>query len=251
VPVPTGWTAVDQEYRYGRDDLWEYINGAAELFLTYRFQELVVADFEQGDGGLTVSVYDMGGPLDAYGIFEAEKPAQAEVLADVGSAAVVQAPYQGLLIKDRFYVKVEAGGGDVSAAALGDAMGEVAAGLPGESGLPPELAALPATGRLPGTVAFAGGDFLGFEDLRACLYADYEGADGNGYRLFVMKPSAAFLRNERGKWAQSEHEGRLVFTREIPYRGVVVLLGDDERLVGVSGFAEVEAAVAVLAPLLR
>ena len=37
VPVPAGWTAVDQEYRFGRDDLWEYINGAAELFLTYRF----------------------------------------------------------------------------------------------------------------------------------------------------------------------------------------------------------------------
>ena len=23
VPVPGGWTAVDQEYRYGREDLWE------------------------------------------------------------------------------------------------------------------------------------------------------------------------------------------------------------------------------------
>ena len=251
VPVPTGWTAVDREYRYGRENLWEYINGAAELFLKYRYSELVVADFEQGDGALTVCVYDMGSPLDAFGIFEAEKPAKAEVLADIGSAAVLQPPYRGLLIKDRFYVKIEAGGGDIPAEALRGAMRDVAAGLPGDNGLPPELAALPEDGRVPGTVAFAGGDFLGFEDLRACLYADYEDAEGNEYRLFVMKPNAAFLRNERGKWTQTEHDGRAVFTREVPYRGVVVLMGDQERLLGVSGVEEIELATGLLISLLR
>lgn len=252
VPVPAGWTAVDQEeYRYGRESLWEYINGAAELFLTYRFSELVVADFEQGDGALTVCIYDMGFPLDAFGIFEAEKPAEAEVLDDIGSAAVVQAPYRGLLIKDRFYVKIETGGGDVSAEALRSAMLDVAEGLPGKSGLPPELTALPENGRLPGTVAFAGGDFLGFEDLRACLYADYEDAGGNGYRLFVMKPNAAFLRNESGKWEKSQRDGRMMFTREIPYRGAVVLMGDEKQLIGVSGLEGVESATELLTVLLR
>ena len=246
VPVPTVWTAVDQEYRFGRENLWEYINGAAEMFLTYRFRELIVADFEQGEGAITVSVYDMGLALDAFGIFETEKPAAAEVLADIGSAAVLQAPYQGLLIKDRFYVKIEAGGGDVPAEAFRGALQDVAAGLPGDSSLPPELAALPDDGRVPGSVAFSGINFLGFEDLRGCLSADYEDADGAAYRLFVMKPNAAFLRNDSGKWAQSEHDGRLMFTRQIPYSGVVVLLGDEERLIGVSGVDEIEAAIEVL-----
>jgi hypothetical protein len=249
VPAPAGWTMVDQEYRFGRDDLWEYINGAAELFLTYRFRELVVADFEQGEAALTVSVYDMGGPLDAYGIYEVEKPDGVEVVADAGAAAVVRAPYQGLLLKDRFYVKLEAGGGDVTRDALVAALRDVAAGLPGERGLPPQLAALPAAGRVPGSVAFAGANFLGFEDLRACLYADYE-TDGKTYRLFVMTPPAAFLRNGRGKWSQSEQDGRLTFSREVPYRGVVVLMGDREQLVGVSGLETVAQATAVLEPLL-
>ena len=251
VPVPGGWTAVDQEYRYGRDNLWEYINGAAEMFLTYGFRELVVADFEQGDGGLTVSLYDMGSPLDAFGIFEAEKPTTAEVLAEIGSAAVLQPPYRGLLIKDRFYVKIEAGGGDVAAEALRGALRDVAEGLPGENGLPAELAALPEAGRVAGTVAFAGANFLGFEDLSGCLYADYADAEGNGYQLFVMSPSAAFLRNGSGKWTQSKHDGRLMFTRAIPYRGVVVLLGDEDRLIGVSGFEEIEPATELLTSRLR
>lgn len=251
VPAPAGWTAVDQEYRYGRDSLWEYINGAAELFLTYRFSELVVADFEQGEAALTVSVYDMGGKLDAYGVYETEKPQQAETLPGVGAAAVLQPPYQGLLIKGRFYVKFESGGGDVTAEVLGAAMKDVAVGLPGDDSLPPELASLPETGRIPGTVAFAGSDFLGFEDLKSCLYADYAGEGGAEYRLFVMTPSAAFLRNDSGKWDCTEVDGKSRFARSIPYRGVVVLLGDQQRLMGVSGPEEVEAATVLLLPLMK
>jgi len=251
VPAPDGWRGFDEEYRYGRETLWEYINGAAELFLNYQFSELVVADFEQGDVMLTVCVYDMGFPIDAFGIFEAEKPARAEVLADVGSAAVLQPPYQGLMIKDRFYVKIEAGGGDVSAATLRTVLGDVAAGLPGDDGLPPELDALPAEGRVPGTVAFAGANFLGFEDLSGCLYADYEGGDDDGYRLFVMNPSAAFLRNDGGRWAQSELDGRLLYSRSIPYRGVVVLAGDENRLLGVCDVDGVERAVELLTARMR
>jgi hypothetical protein len=250
VPVPGGWTAVDQEYRYGRDDLWEYINGAAELFLTYRFRELVVADFEQGEGSLTVSVYDMGSPLDAYGIFETEKPAKAQALADAGSAALLQPPYRGLLIKDRFYVKIEAGGGDIGTEALAGALRDVAAGLPGDDGLPAELEALPEEGRVAGTVAFAGSDYLGLEDLKACLHAEYQDAAGEQYGLFVMKPSADFLRNEAGKWAQSTQGDHQVFTREIPYRGAVVLMGDENQLIGVSGISEVARATALLESLM-
>lgn len=251
VPVPTGWTLIDQEYRYGRDDLWEYINGAAELFLTYRFNELVVADFEQGEDAVTISVYDMGSPLDAYGVYETEKPVEAEVLKGAGSAGVLQPPYRGLLIKDRYYVKIEAGGGDISAETLSDALLDVAKGLPGEKGLPSELTALPTEGRVPGTVAFAGSDFLGWEDLKACLHADYKDADGNEYGLFVMKPTDAFLRNESGKWTSSSSGETMTFTREIPYRGVVVLMGDSEQLTGVSGFKDVEQAVALLKTLIH
>ena len=249
VPVPAGWTAVDQEYRYGRDNLWEYINGAAELFLTYRFRELIVADFEQGDLALTVSVYDMSGALDAFGAFESEKPAEADHLEDVGSAAVLQPPYQGLLLKDRFYVKIESGGGDVTAEILSAAMKDIAAALPGDNELPPQLAALPEDGRVPGTVAFAGANFLGLDDLTNCLHANYKTADGKEYRLFVMSPTATYLKNKAGRWNREEHDGVLCFHRQIPYSGAVVLMGDSDRMLGVSGFEDVGQATEFLKTL--
>lgn len=246
VPVPEGWMAVDEEYRFGPENLWEYINGAADLFLTYGFQELVVLDMEMGDAALSVSVYDMGAPLDAFGIYESEKPADGAGLEGVGAAAVLQPPYRGLLLKDRYYVKVEVGGGDVEAPALEAAMRDIAAGLPGNDELPAALLALPSKGRKPGTVAYTGTSFLGIDDLEACLHADYE-VDGVDFQLFVMSPSKGLLANKRGKWTVTDGKnGDMVYRREIPYTGAVVLMGDDEQLLGVAGIEDADQAHSLL-----
>jgi uncharacterized protein DUF6599 len=202
-----------------------------------------------------VSVYDMSRPLDAFGVFESEKPDDAEVLDGMGSAAVLQPPYRGLLLKDRFYVKVEAGGGDVTSAMLEAAMKDIAAALPGDNQLPAQLSALPESDRVPGTVAFAGANFLGLDDLSNCLHADYKTAEGREYRLFVMSPSRSFLDNAAGRWTKNADpagaEAELLFSRQIPYSGSVVLLGDETQLRGVSGLPDVAQAVELLNTLSR
>jgi len=241
-PVPAGWTAVDEEYRYHRDTLWEYINGAAELFLSYGFRELVVLDMEQGDSGLSVSVYDMSRPLDAFGIYERERPGSGDELAGVGAAAILQPPYRGLFLKDRFYVKVEVGGDDVTAEQLTQAMRDIADALPGDNELPDQLTALPEPNRVPGSVAFTGSSYLGLGDLNNCLHAEYRQEDGPAYELFVMTPSTAFLKDMDRKWSRENCKAaELMIWREIPYKGVVMMRGDETQLLGVSGFAEREA----------
>lgn len=250
VPVPEGWTAVDEEYRYGRDNVWEYINGAAEQFLSYGFRELVVLDVEQGESALTISVYDMGRPLDAFGIFETESPASGDRVDGVGAAAILQPPYRALMLKDRFYVKLEVGGEDVSARQLKQAMVNIAQSLPGKDGLPAQLEALPEQDRVPGTVSFAGSNFLGFGDLSNCLHADYKQDDDLEYRLFVMAPSKTFLKGIDKKWTRSEGKpDSLLLWREIPYEGVVVLMGDEKQLLGVAGFEDFKTASALLESL--
>jgi hypothetical protein len=242
VPVPEGWTAVDQEYRYGRDNLWEYINGAADLFLEYRFRELIVLDLEKGDQAVSVSVYDMGSRLDAFGVYEVEKPDGSPGLEGIGVAAILQPPYRGLLLKDRFYVKIEVGAGDLEEEALEGLLRSIAAGLPGYDELPPAVEALPAEGRKEGTVAFTGSSFLGLNDLGNCLHAEYE-IDGQSMTLFVMSSTPRFKSNERGKWQSDDGaDGKMIYWRKIPYQGPVVLMGDDEQLLGVVGLDDVGAA---------
>jgi hypothetical protein len=44
-PVLAGWTQQNAIQKYNPDNLYEYINGAADLYLTYDFQELQVAEY--------------------------------------------------------------------------------------------------------------------------------------------------------------------------------------------------------------
>ncbi len=250
VSVPTGWETLDQEYRYDRESLWEYINGAAELFISYGFRELIVLDVGKGDSALTISVYDMGSSLDAFGVFEREKPVGGKSIVGIGASAVMQPPYRGLFLKDRFYVKIDIGGDDVSSEQLKQAMSDIAAGLPGTDELPAQLAALPEPGRKPGSVAFAGQNFMGLSELRNCLHAIYQKPDDTEYQLFVMQPRKSFLNDIGNKWTAEEHShGKLLIWREIPYSGIVVMLGDDSQLTGVAGLNGYDEAVALLESL--
>lgn len=248
VPIPAGWTAPDQEYRYGPDNLWEYINGAAELFLTYGFVELTVRDLERGDLYVTVSLYDMGRPLQAFGIFERESPANRTRHRDLGAGAVLQPPYQGLMFKDHFYVKVEAGGGDLDEATLREILAAVAIDLPGTDEPPPELSHLPARFRIPGTVAFTGRDYLGLADLRNCLHADYEDPEtGQTYQMFTIRTTADPFATISRQWHVQKKGGVVTAWREIPYQGVVVMQKTDGGALGIAGCADRAQALALLA----
>ncbi len=243
VPIPEGWDAPDQEYRYGPDNLWEYINGAAELYLTYNFRELAVRDLERGDQYATLSVYDMGHPMSAFGIFERESPADREILDEPGAGAILQPPYQGLMYKDRFYVKVEAGGGDVDETLLREILAAAAAGLEGADSPPAELALIPNADRVPGSVAYTGRDYLGLADLRNCLHADYEDPDsGQAYQVFAMRAGGDPFATISRQWHVQEDGGHVVAWREIPYQGVVVMRKTDSGALGVAGCPDLESA---------
>lgn len=58
--------------RYGRDDLHKYINGAAERYLGYSFDRLVVSKAEQGEDAFAVELYHFSAPGDPYGIWSAD-----------------------------------------------------------------------------------------------------------------------------------------------------------------------------------
>jgi hypothetical protein len=75
-----GWTLKEEPRTYRPDDLYEYIDGNADLFLSYGFVQVTVGDYAPTDGSegwITVDVYDMGAPLHAFGVYRAER---AEVL---------------------------------------------------------------------------------------------------------------------------------------------------------------------------
>jgi hypothetical protein len=64
------WTRTEAPRSFFPESLFEYIDGAAESYLSYDFRELLVVDLEKKgtEATLTLEIYDMGSPVNAFGI---------------------------------------------------------------------------------------------------------------------------------------------------------------------------------------
>jgi Family of unknown function (DUF6599) len=73
-----GWKWDGKEMRYDSRALFKYIDGAAELYLAYGFQNLTVRRFEKSNQPpIIVELYEMASTEDAYGVFSFEHQDEA------------------------------------------------------------------------------------------------------------------------------------------------------------------------------
>jgi hypothetical protein len=73
-----GWIWDEKEMKYDSKSVFDYMDGAAELFLAYGFQHLTVRRFEKSNQPpLVVEVYEMASSEDAYGLFSFERQDEA------------------------------------------------------------------------------------------------------------------------------------------------------------------------------
>jgi hypothetical protein len=72
-------TRGDAPVAYDRETIFDYINGAGEVYRSYAFSQVVVAVYSGAlEPDITVELFDMGNAADAYGVFsyarEQEQP---------------------------------------------------------------------------------------------------------------------------------------------------------------------------------
>ena len=69
-PEMNGWKLEGKPQVFSPQTLYEYINGAADLYLDYEFQDLNVAEYKgENKAGMTVEVYRHKDPNQAFGIY--------------------------------------------------------------------------------------------------------------------------------------------------------------------------------------
>ncbi len=75
LPDVAGWKPSEAAQTYQPDTLFQYIDGAAEIYLSYDFRELVVAQYkaEGSKASLTLEIYNMGNEKNCFGIYGAER----------------------------------------------------------------------------------------------------------------------------------------------------------------------------------
>ena len=168
-----GWSRQGDARSFTAKNLWEYIDGAADLFLAYGFIRLETAQYA-GDGGaersITVDIYDMGAPVNAFGIYANEKSDDAKPFA-AGAQGYVAGELLALW-KGSYYVKVAMmDASDAEAArALATATAER---LAGGTEMPAEFGRIPEEGRIAGSERYVRKDALGHRALSNVVSADY------------------------------------------------------------------------------
>lgn len=135
--------------------LFGYINGGAEIFHEYNFEELWLARYSDGgEGEITLEVYRMKTPEEAFGIFSVKRSGQEKNSPKISSINWVTAA-QINLAKGPFYVNITAF--DTPAGILEDFAGFVEAKIKGESAIPPLLSLFPRSHQAPNSGRFIQG----------------------------------------------------------------------------------------------
>ncbi len=245
-----GWQATSDVSTYDESNLWKYINGAADQYLACGFRQLACCDMTRDELTVVASVYDMGSRLNAFGIFGVERSANAPTLT-IGAGAQLSAPYQGLMLKDRYYVRIDAFKGELTDDAGRDLLQAMAVALPGTDELPAELATLPDTRKVPGSETYTRESYLGLGELRRCLHATYTDDAGTEFEIFtiVADPGSdldAIWVGLAQKWQAAADTAFPVLTRAIPYEGPVGVMRNDSGIYGVFGAADQAVLIASL-----
>jgi hypothetical protein len=144
-----GWKWDGKEMKYNSKTLFKYIDGAAELYLAYGFQNLTVRRFEKSNRPpILLELYEMASSEDAYGVFSFEHQDEA---VGIGQGS----EFGGELLrfwKDKYFVSIyaEGEGAEVESGIL--KVGRAVAN------------SIPAVGPEPKLVGFIPGKDLGLVD---------------------------------------------------------------------------------------
>ena len=87
-PEITGWRQNGEIQTFVPKTLYEYIDGAADLYLTYDFEELKVGEYSNDKkASVTVEVYRQKSPTLAFGVYSQERPSNPS-FGEYGSSGI-------------------------------------------------------------------------------------------------------------------------------------------------------------------
>lgn len=190
VPAVDGWKEGEERRSFFPESLFEYIDGAAESYLSYDFEQLLVVQFVKPgtDVNLTLEIYDMGSSRNAFGIFSAERYPENKPV-EVGDLGYAENEALNFIV-GRYYVKILSFGLEGDPAAVAAEFGRrVAAAVKDKGRLPPLLAAFPRADLVSQSEKYIKKNFMGHAFLHDGFTATYK-IDGQELEAFLVEASS-------------------------------------------------------------
>ncbi len=234
-PEIEGWKLIPNEKVYVPGNLWDLIDGAADAYLSYDFQDLHLADYENDEGvSIRVELYHHSTYNNAYGIYTTERSPEYEFI-DIGLEGYQE---DGILNFQCGYYYIKMSCFD-EAEDLNEQMDKIGRKI--QEHLKQKLFWPSVLRYFPATEAhtdhYIAENFLGFDFLHSAFIAPYN-IDGTEFKLFIITTGDPATVQEMLKkyfaFTKQEIEvkdGR--YTVKDPYNGDIEVLLNGKYLAGI------------------
>jgi hypothetical protein len=248
MPELEGYKRVTNYPVFGPENLWDFINGAADNYLAYGFIDLHVAEYKKGKNVIKLEIYRHSDNTMAFGIYSTERSPSFRFL-NLGAQGYIA---DGAInfFKGDYYVKIRTYSKSEKTLKSAESLSlKVADMLKGDTKMPAVLAQFPESGRKKNEETYINESVLGHKFLNKAYKATYEaGSDlfsifilGNSSPDEVKKTVDAYLK-AAGQDASDSGSGKYMLTDG--YNGIVFLAWKENQIVIISGLARDQSEIA-------
>lgn len=245
-PALNGYKTVNEYPVYTPDDLWNYIDGAADAYLALGFIDLNIKEFVKGKQRIKVEVYRFGNDAMAFGIYSLERSPDYDFIG-VG----VQGYFEEGVVnfyKDRYYVKLmtQSKSGKTNED-MKQLAGLIAGRIEGRNTFPALLDVFPADGKLANQETYLLESVLGHEFLRGAFRASYD-TDNERFDIYLFDcttaEEASIMAGRLAGEAYRGGEDTFKYVVEDGFNGLLYMALSGRRLIVISGLGRNEMDLA-------
>ncbi|NLJ42938.1 MAG: hypothetical protein GX431_04715 [Bacteroidales bacterium] len=247
-PALKGYKISTEYPVYVRENLWDFIDGAADNYLAYGFIDVHVAEYKKGRAVIKAEIYRHSDNIMAFGIYSSERSPSFRFV-NLGSQGYIA---DGAInfFKGNYYVKIKTySKKEKVLRAEENLAARIAAMLPGEASMPSMLAWFPSDGLKQNEEVYINESILGHSFLNKGFKASYQ-VGNDAFSIFIIESNSA---DEARKTAETyiastgispveTAESKFVLTDG--YNGSVFLAWKDRKIVIISGLAKDQSDIA-------
>ena len=249
LPDLKGYKKTTEYPVYLRDNLWDYINGAADTYLAYGFIDLHVAEYKKGKNVIKLEIYKQSDHTMAFGIYSTERSPSFR-FQQLGSQGYMTSDGAINFFKANYYVKIRTYSKDENTLKSAESLASMVSDmLEGSKEMPSALSLFPQTGKKTNEESYINESVLGHKFLNNAFKANYE--SGNDiFSVFIIdnntpeetrKTVEAYL-TATGSEAMDSETGKYML--KDGYNGTIFLAWKEKRIVIISGLSKDQSETA-------
>lgn len=233
---------------FAANDLWSFIDGAADTYLALGFIDLHVTEYKKGKESIKLEIYRHSDHIMAFGIYASERSSTYRFI-NLGSQGYTTGGAINFF-RGNYYVKIKTYSEKSKTLHAEEALAtRVADMLGGETAMPSVLTLFPSENKKVNEETFVNESVLGHDFLKKAFKADYTIGSDN-FSVFIIKsatPQEAektshTLLSGAGIEPGSGDNMKYVFTDG--YNGNIFLSWRNDLIVIISGLAKDQSDIA-------